>query len=151
MRKFVLYIVILFLVTGLYAITQTAKMAALRESRIFTYVEPGQFVKKGQLLFHMDIKPLKLQVVADKSNIEYTTEEFKRASKLIKTHSISLADYQAAETNYLNALKAIKKTEDAIRVSYCYAPFAGVVSKISNYTWSAVDDGDEVLQITAQR
>jgi multidrug resistance efflux pump len=125
-----------------------AEINSINEEMLDMKVELGQKVKKGDLLFSVDITTLATQKLKDETEVKHQNDILQRAEKLIKTHSVSLAEVQEAKYNSINAIMNLKTTEYNIKYSSYYAPFDGIVTKIVNYNGSAIGDGNVVVNIT---
>ena len=136
---------------------QIAQIQPMTEGIIDLKVEPGQYVKKGQLIFSLNTVPKRNhattyigpQELKYKSALNYYKAGYERAKQLLKTHTVSHANFQLAKFNYTNALDDLKSFFIDKQNSHYYAPFDGIVSKVNNYTGSNVGDGDDIVEITA--
>ena len=136
---------------------QIAQIHSMTEGIIDLKVEPGQYVKKGQLIFTVNTIPkinhsttYKVpQEIKYKNALDYYKKAYDRAKRLLVPHSVSLADFQLAKFNYSNALDDLKSFFIDKKNSHYYAPFDGLVSKVINYTGSNIGDGDNIVEITA--
>jgi multidrug resistance efflux pump len=133
---------------NLKATPVVAQVDSLIEGILRLNVHEKQKVKKGELLFHIDTASLENQKRKDRSNVKYCKQEYVRMDKLLKTHSVSKADYQTAKFNLINALADLKTTTLNLQNSCYYAPFDGIVTKIVTTDGSAVGDGSEVIDVT---
>jgi len=105
--------------------------------------EDGQFVNKGDILYVIDPRPLKIIVTQEKANLvvaqnnyALADKEFQRAQDLIKKNLISQQRYDARENTRLINHSAVKLaqarlSEARINLDYAYikSPFSGHVSR----------------------
>ena len=127
---------------------QVAQIASVVEGMLIMHVKLGDKVKKGQLVFQIESNLLEVARMKAENNVRYCKQLFDRDQKLLKSHNVSLEAFQEARFNYINAVADLKTALINIKNCYYYAPFDGTVTKIINYTGSAVGDGNEVMDIT---
>lgn len=107
------------------------------------HFKDGQDVKRGQALFTIDPKPFEAEVarargqmLAAKSVYENTAQDNVRAGKLVKTKSISRAEYERTQSlaaqaagNYEAAKGALVAAEVNLGYAHVTAPIAGRISR----------------------
>jgi multidrug resistance efflux pump len=127
---------------------QVAQIDSLAAGILKMHVALGEKVKKGQLIFELDSNLLDVATMKAENNVRYCKQIYDRDQKLLKTHNVSLELFQKARYNYINAVAGLKTALINVKNCYYYAPFDGNVTKIINYTGSAVGDGNEIIDIT---
>ena len=133
---------------GLYAVDEVSQEGVPYKAMVKTKVKLGEMVKKGQILFTVELAPLEIEKEVDKKDVIYTKDRYERDVFLHKHHAVKFADYLKAKGNYLAAVAALKTEELKIKHGTDTAPFKGEVTKIVDYTGSAVPDGGEVMDVT---
>lgn len=117
-----------------------ARVSGYLEKILYT---PGQWVKKGQLLFVIEPKPYIDQVNAARSRVRsaeaqlaYAQASYERMKEAMSSHAVSEIDYLQAESSYNSALAALQDAQaqlntTQINLSYTNirAPFDGRVSR----------------------
>lgn len=105
------------------------------------YFNPGDFVKKGDILFLIEpdkyeaaYEVAKANLALSKANFERARLDYNRAIKLNKTKSISQKDFDTAVANFKSAEASIKSSEALLKnaeVDLNYtkviAPFDGIL------------------------
>ena len=156
MKKVLLTLLIGFTACAVYASSQKKTVENLQKAWIASsskgivelHVKLGEKVKKGQLLFSLNQDLLNLKKKSDMNNFDYRKDVVKGALKLIKSHSISTADYQVSEHDYLNAKTTYGMDIANAKLSKYYAPFDGTVTNIIRYNGSGLGDNDNEMEIT---
>lgn len=115
------------------------------------YYTPGDYVKKGQLLFVIEPKPYQnalsqaeAQLASANSQLEYAQINYESMKEAAKSNAVSQIDFIQAETNLNKSIAAVKSAEASLQnaktnLSYCYikAPISGRITKnnvdIGNY------------------
>ena len=146
-EKILIFITALFICSVINAKEEVAKIQSLIEGRLIMCVEPGDRVVKGQPLFYVDPGTLIIQKEKNLNTIKYNFETVQRNKKLAKSHDVSLNDLQQSEYNLVTSIQDAKTTEQSILDSYYYAPFNGIVTKVMNYTGSAIGDSCEIVDV----
>lgn len=117
-----------------------SRVSGIIESRNF---EEGQFVKSGQSLFTIELKPFELAVEkakaalqAAKANVEQTKRERDRLERLKNERSVSKRDfdnsvsaYDVAIANLESAKVALKEAELDLEYAKVEAPVSGIVGR----------------------
>lgn len=110
-------------------------------------VAPGREVKNGEALFTLETGDvtdgnIAIKYAEAESRYNYAKAEYERKSELVKTKIVSLGDFQAAETAYIQAkavYENLKKNFKSGKLSL-KSPFSGYISDI------AVKSGDFVTE-----
>ncbi|MCP4180786.1 MAG: hypothetical protein GY756_23750 [bacterium] len=153
MKKLILSLGACLIAFGVFAADaapgpQVAQICSVVEGMLKMHVKLGEKVKKGQLIFEIESNLLEVARMKAENNVRYCKQIYDRDQKLLKSHNVSLEAFQEARYNYINAVADLKTALINIKNCYYYAPFDGNVTKIINYTGSAVGDGNEVVDIT---
>lgn len=129
------------------------------------FVDEGEEVKKGQLLFQIDPKEFEIEVSKAKANVSNAIAEAKTAEvelsrvKILLSKNIVAPSEQEMMEAKLNAAKA--KIEEAqseqrnaeTRLSYTWmrSPFDGIIDRIPLKTGSLIDAGSLLTTISDNR
>lgn len=126
------------------------------------YIDEGQFVKKGQLLFSLDDKEYRAEVARAKAALDNIAAEAKtveleveRVRVLVNKKIISPTELEVAKAR-LNAVKAkISEAEASLnhayaRLSYTRikAPYDGVLDRIPLKVGSLLDEGTLITSVS---
>jgi len=128
--------------TCLYAANEVSQQGIPTKGMVITKVHLGEMVKKGQLLYTLELTPFKIQEDIDTNDLFYADLIYKRDVKLHNKHALSFKDLWSAKTAYLTAVAKLKTQQLKIKRFDAKAPFDGEVTKIETYTGSAVPDGE---------
>lgn len=105
--------------------------------------QPGETVKKGQLLFVIEpepyqeqVKEAEAQVKSCKAQLDYAQKQYEKMKEAMPSKAISEIDFIQANSNYQIALANLQNAQAnlntaRIQLNYCYikAPFSGKVSQ----------------------
>jgi len=157
MKKFSTSFIIIFftitLLTGHDELTErnsnydSTWLASHRDGIVKVYVNLGDYVKKGQLLFEQVTAFQEIDLDTWKEKVAFSKFVSKRIEKnkeLImakKVYFLTICDVKVA-----NAM--LKKVKAEIDNSKYYAPFDGTVTKINCYDGSGLRKGDPEMEIT---
>jgi RND family efflux transporter MFP subunit len=126
------------------------------------YVDEGQQVKKGQLLFHIEDKQYKEDAakaraalsisIADSKSAEL---ELERVKLLVSKNVVTASELDVAQAKLTAAKARIQENQSALsnaetKLSYTniYAPFDGVINRIPLKVGSLLNEGDLLTTAT---
>ncbi|MGF1723270.1 efflux RND transporter periplasmic adaptor subunit [Photobacterium nomapromontoriensis] len=100
-------------------------------------VHPGDIVKRGQTLAHLNTDELRLLVEQAKANHELASVQFKRDKALLKTNAVSELDFDRSQAELKQAKAELDKAKANLRYAALVAPYDGTVSLslIENYEY----------------
>ena len=112
----------------------------------------GQWVDAGDILFEIDAEPFKADLAKARAQLEaakakFTTNNrnYQRSKKLVKSGTISQADFDRSEGQYLDAKANVTLAEAQLKSAQLNLDYATVTSPISGYVGAkSVDVGDLV-------
>lgn len=111
----------------------------------------GDFVNKGAIL--AELEPLKYQeqVNEAKAKLIRDTNNFQRASVLVKDKHLSIADYDKVKSAYLISQANYNTAKDDLNNTKLISPFAGIIAKktVKNYEYITAKQPILLLQDTA--
>ena len=127
----------------------SAQVSGFIVSRSFT---EGQWVNAGDVLFEIDNEPFtadlakaEAQLEAAQANFTTNKRNFLRSQKLVKSGTISQADFDRSEGQYLDAKANVTLAEAQIKSAQLNLDYATVTSPIAGYVGAkSVDVGDLV-------
>ncbi len=109
-----------------------------------TFPKENQFVKKGQLLAQFDDQDLMLELGFKKSKYEKAKADFVRASRLIKTNTISKMDFETATANLSAQKTDLDATLLKIEFTKILAPANGYIAKKSVQVGQFIQPGQSL-------
>jgi len=134
--------------TGLYAANEVSEQGIPYDGMVITQVHVGEMVKKGQILYSVEMTPQIIVKNEDKNKLTYDTQTYKRDLYLLKKHIVSLATFQSAKNAYELAKASLASEILKIKHGTSKAPFDGEVTKILAYKGSAIGDSDDEVSVT---
>ena len=147
MKKLIVVLAVSLMAISSFAVPRVANVASSYKGIVVLKVELGQQVKKGQLVFQLNMDSALAEKKYKESTLDFNQVVMERATKLIKKHSISLDDFQQCNRDLAVAQADLKVTEAEIELSKYYAPFDGTVTKIIRYN-GGLGDNDPEIEIT---
>lgn len=136
-------------VVGTLAASNTVTMKAQVRGLISkVYVQGGEEVSKGDLLFEVDDRSFKAQLKEAQALLALTEAEFNRAKQLSDKNFGAIKNLDKARAEYLRAQAQVEKAQKDLDDSKIIAPFEGIVSlhKISEGT--PISNDLDLLTIT---
>ena len=136
--------------------TYPAKVAANKQAdlsfRISGVLEKrppfeGVQVTKGQLLAKLEDKDAKNNLLNREADYELANAEFKRLQKLLKQKLISQSNFDSAKAKLKSANAALSSAKDQLSYTHLYAPFDGIVAKVSVDNYQVVGANQTVLTL----
>ncbi|WP_239480509.1 efflux RND transporter periplasmic adaptor subunit [Parashewanella hymeniacidonis] len=107
----------------------------------------GVQVKKGQSLAKLEDKDAKNNLLNREADYELASAEFKRVQKLLKQKLISQSNYDTAKAKQKSADAALASAKDQLSYTTLYAPFDGIVAKVSVDNYQVVGANQAVLTL----
>jgi RND family efflux transporter MFP subunit len=143
-----------------YSRTDTIITAGV-DAKLEWVIEPGSYVKQGDVLVRMDTLPMQLQLAEQKAvakradiNAEYFKAEWARLEVLSKSNSTSKfqvdqlrVQYELAVADREIAMLKQQQFEDQIARATVKAPFNGVVVERFSQAGTDVNRSDKLLKI----
>jgi len=114
--------------------TVRAKLQARLEAKIPGRIdnmqaEPGQTVKAGELLVHLDTEEVRAKLDQARAVEQQALSDLKRYRALLQTSAATQAEFDAVEARARVATGAVKEAETMLGYANVVAPFDGVVTR----------------------
>ncbi len=106
------------------------------------YVEPGQYVHKGENIAMIENKALELERKAAIEQYEWAKTYYERMMELFEKGAISQQDYELSWNQYCVSKSQKSRAEHNYNLSFIIAPFDGYVSDFSWKSGFSVQAGD---------
>ncbi len=107
----------------------------------------GTRVKKGDLLAELEDKDAKNTQINREADYELAQADFRRVQKLLKKKLISQADFDTAQAKLKSAKAALSTAHDHLTYTRLYAPFAGIIAKVSVDNFQVVGANQTILTL----
>ena len=91
-------------------------------------VNPGDKVKKGDLLARLDPRDYESKLKVSKAYLTEAKSDFERYEKLVKSGAVARADFEKRQRNYEIAKSRLQLSEKALKDTYLKAPFDGTIA-----------------------
>lgn len=132
--------------------TVRAKLRASVESKIAGRIEallvnPGQAVRKGDVLATLDSREVKARLDSAQAVLEQASRELKRISKLVKDGAATASEEDAAQARYRVATAAAAEAETFLGHAQVVAPFSGVITRKMADVGDLASPGRSLLEI----
>lgn len=112
------------------------------------YIDEGQTVKKGQLLFKIMPQLYDAEVQKAKAEVEFAEIEFQNTQKLAESNIVSPNELAMAKAS-LNKAKAELNIKNVhLQFTSIYAPFNGIIDRFHVRKGSLLDEGDLLTHLS---
>lgn len=114
--------------------TVRSKTRAIIEARVGGRIEsllvnPGQLVKKGDLIAQLDVREIQARLDQAKATLDQANRDLARYTELIKENVLTKAEYDTAEARQRIAQAAVTEAETMLGYAKVTAPFDGVITR----------------------
>jgi len=114
--------------------TVRSKTRAVIEARVGGRIEsllvnPGQLVKKGDLIAQLDVREIQARLDQAKATLEQANRDLARYTELIKQNVLTKAEYDTAEARQRIAQAAVTEAATMLGYAKVTAPFDGVITR----------------------
>lgn len=110
-------------------------------------VQPGQFVKKGQIIASLDDEKAKQTLKDATAQLNLAVRQLKRGNDLYHTDMVSKAELDELTANYKLMAANLKAAEMTIKYTQLRAPFDGFVSDVPKDNFENTAAGDVVATL----
>jgi len=112
------------------------------------YVDEGQPVKKGQLLFKIMPNLYESDVNRAKAEAKYAEIEYQNTKNLSDKNIVAPQEMAMAKARYDKARAELASTDTHLKFTEIRAPFSGIVGKLHVRKGSLVDDGEQITELS---
>jgi len=112
------------------------------------YVDEGQAVKKGQLLFKIMPNLYESDVNRAKAEAKYAEIEYQNTKNLSDKNIVAPQEMAMAKARYDKARAELASTDTHLKFTEIRAPFSGIVGKLHVRKGSLVDDGELITELS---
>ena len=110
-------------------------------------VKQGDEVTEGQVLARLDDSDVKIQLNEAKSTFEKATSDFNRAKDLIKTSTISQADFDQVQANFNSAKAKYDSAKNTLEYTELKASFDGVIARTYTNTYQEISAKSPIVTL----
>nr|WP_315032525.1 efflux RND transporter periplasmic adaptor subunit [uncultured Chryseobacterium sp.] len=112
------------------------------------YVDEGQYVQKGQLLFKIMPNLYESDVNRAKAEAKYAQIEYQNTKNLSDKDIVAPQEMAMARAKYEKAQAELSSMNTHLRFTEIRAPFTGIVGKLHVRKGSLVDEGELVTELS---
>jgi len=112
------------------------------------YVDEGQAVKKGQLLFQIMPKLYEAEMQKDKAEASFAEIELKNTKSLSDRNVVSPNELAMAQAKYDKAKAELALTQVHLQFTEIRAPFDGIIDRFHVRQGSLLDEGDLLTELS---
>lgn len=106
------------------------------------YVDEGQFVKKGQLLFQIMPKLYEAELQRSKAEMDFADIEYRNTKKLADSDVVAPNELAMARAKLSKAKAEMSLNKTHLQFTVITAPFDGIIDRFAVRPGSLVDEGD---------
>lgn len=110
-------------------------------------VVEGQNVKKGDLIAEVFPREINLQYEAAKANFETRRAILERTERLLKSHAVSVQEYEIARASYQDAKSAFENQSNNLVDTRLYAPFTGSIAERKVEKHQRINPGQTIVTL----
>ena len=112
------------------------------------YIDEGQFVKKGQLLFKIMPNLYEADVNSAKAEVNYAEIEYKNAQQLYDKNVVAATELAMAKAKFEKAKAELAAMNTHLQFTEIRAPFDGIIDRFHVRLGSLVDEGDLLTELS---
>ena len=112
------------------------------------YVDEGQFVQKGQLLFKIQPNLYQADVSRAQAEARYSEIEYQNTKNLADKDIVAPQEKAMAKARYEKAQAEVATMRTHLQFTEIRAPFSGIVGRFHVRVGSLVDDGDLITELS---
>ncbi len=112
------------------------------------YIDEGQYVKQGQLMFQIMPTLYQAEVGKSKAEANYAEIEYQNTKKLADGNIVSQGELAMAKARYDKALAELQISNVHLSFTEIRAPFSGIVDRFQVKLGSLVDEGELITNLS---
>ena len=111
------------------------------------YVDEGQWVQKGQLLFKIMPNLYEADVNKAKAEAEYAQIEYKNTKQLYDNNVVAANELAMAKARYNKANAEVQAMKTHLQFTEIRAPFSGIIDRFHVRVGSLITEGDLMTEL----
>jgi membrane fusion protein (multidrug efflux system) len=112
------------------------------------YVDEGQYVKKGQLMFKLMPAVYEAEVAKAKAEVSFAEIEYKNSKGLTENNIVSPNELAMAKAKLDKAKAELQLAQAHLAFTEIRAPFSGIMDKFHTRLGSLVDEGELLTSLS---
>lgn len=114
-------------------------------------ISEGRLIPAGYVIAQLDPKEFELRREAARSAFQTARAQYERAQRLLERQAISRAEYEVAQTQYVQARADYENASDVLTETKLRAPFEGIIERQFVDTYQRVDAGQSIVRLVDPR
>lgn len=114
-------------------------------------ISEGRLIPAGYIIAQLDPKEFQLQRDAARSAFETARAKYERAARLLDRQAISRAEYEIAQTQFVQAQADFENATDILAETKLRAPFEGIIERQFVDTYQRVSAGQSIVRLVDPR
>ncbi|MCY1721290.1 efflux RND transporter periplasmic adaptor subunit [Prolixibacteraceae bacterium Z1-6] len=110
-------------------------------------VEPGDYVRAGQVVAVVDKRDYELQLETTKAQYEQLESEYKRYKQLVEQNKIPENTFEKIKSGYLMAKTSYENAQNQLRDTELEAPFSGYIYEKFSEAHQTVGPGAPIVSL----
>lgn len=112
------------------------------------YVDEGQHVKKGQLLFQIMPKLYEAEMQKAKAEADFAEIEYKNTERLARNNVVAASELSMAKAKLAKAKAELSLTNVHLQFTQIRAPFDGIIDRFHVRLGSLIEEGDLITNLS---
>ncbi|MBR2931653.1 MAG: efflux RND transporter periplasmic adaptor subunit [Rikenellaceae bacterium] len=114
-------------------------------------ISEGRLIPAGYIIAQLDPKEFELRRNAARSAFETARAQYERAQRLLERQAISRAEYEVAQTQFVQAQADYENATDVLTETKLRAPFEGIIERQFVDTYQRVNAGQSIVRLVDPR
>lgn len=114
-------------------------------------ISEGRLIPAGYIIAQLDPKEFELRRNAARSAFETARAQYERARRLLERQAISRAEYEVAQTQFVQAQADYENATDVLTETKLRAPFEGIIERQFVDTYQRVNAGQSIVRLVDPR
>lgn len=114
-------------------------------------ISEGRLIPAGYIIAQLDPKEFELRRNAARSAFETARSQYERAQRLLERQAISRAEYEVAQTQFVQAQADYENATDVLTETKLRAPFEGIIERQFVDTYQRVNAGQSIVRLVDPR
>lgn len=113
-----------------------------------TYVDEGQFIEKGRLMFQIMPKLYKAEAKKAKAEAEFARLEYLNSKALADSNIVSKNELALFKAKYDHAMAELELANVHLGFTQIRAPFSGIMGRLNVRNGSLLDEGELLTELS---
>lgn len=114
-------------------------------------ISEGRLIPEGYIIAQLDPREFELRRDAARSAFETARAQYERAQRLLDRQAISRADYELAQTQFVQSRADYESAVDVLAETKLRAPFEGIIERQFVDAYQRVEAGQSIVRLVDPR